>query len=70
MQHNTKKINSFIQYIGCHEGIPYNDILNRWMEETGERMSDAGELQYYIRLIPMVLKREQQRKAAAQRSRT
>ncbi len=67
LQHNTKKINSFIRHIeSCHEGIPYSDMLNGWMRETGERVSDAEELQYYIGLIPMVLKRERLRKSMTQ----
>lgn len=65
MQHNTKKINSFIRYIGrCDGNIPYTDMLNSWMAETGERVSGTEELQYYIGLIPMALKREQLRKDA------
>lgn len=48
MQHNTKKINSFIRYVeNCQEEMPYSDILNGWLERTGERM-DAEELKYYI----------------------
>lgn len=65
MQHDTKKINSFIQYAGKYrEGAPYLEILNSWMEETGERLSGTEELRYYIGLIPMALKRGQMRENA------
>lgn len=58
MTHDTKKVNSFIRYIGiCPQETPYGDILNGWMGETGERISDPEELKYYVSLIPMALKR-------------
>lgn len=58
MQHDTKKVNSFIRYVGmCPAEAPYSDMLNGWMEDTGGRISDAEELQYYISLIPMAIKR-------------
>ncbi len=62
MQHDTKKINSFIRYAGqCDGSIPYGDMLNGWTAETGETVSGKEELQYYIGLIPMILKRKQLR---------
>jgi len=61
LQHNTKKINSFIRYVeGCQEGTPYSDILNGWLGAAGERM-EAEELKYYIGLIPMIHKRKRLR---------
>lgn len=58
MQHDTKKVNSFIRYIStCPEETPYSDMLNGWMGDTGGRVSDPEELQYYVSLIPMALKR-------------
>lgn len=64
MRHDTKKINSFIQYIDrCQTETPYGDMLNGWMGETGRRVSDAEELRYYISLIPAALKRKKARAA-------
>ena len=66
MQHNTKKINSFIRYVeNCQEEMPYSDILNGWLERTGERM-DAEDLKYYIGLIPMICKRKRLRSHATE----
>lgn len=71
MQHDTKKVNSFIRYIGrCPAGSPYSDIMNGWMGDTGERVSDAEELQYYISLIPMALKRKRIRSQEVQEQQT
>lgn len=68
MQHDTKKVNSFIRYVGmCPAESPYSDMLNGWMVDTGGRISDTEELQYYISLIPMALKRGRIRAAAAAR---
>ena len=65
MEHDTKKVNSFIQYAGRYrEGTPYADILNDWMNETGERLQEAEEIRYFIGLIPMAMKRNKIRENA------
>jgi hypothetical protein len=42
LQHDTKKVNSFIRYVGmCPAETTYSDMLNGWMGDTGGRISDA-----------------------------
>lgn len=58
MEHDTKKLNSFLDCIArCPEGMSYHAMLNLWMEESGSSLSDTEELEFYIKLIPMVFKR-------------
>lgn len=58
MEHDTKRLNSYLDCIArCQEGMSYQAMLNLWMEESGSSLADTEELEFYIKLIPMVFKR-------------
>ena len=64
MEHDTRKLNSFIAAIEqCPDNLPYHIMLNHWMDESGETLKDPEEFKYFVRLIPMIQKREKIRRA-------
>lgn len=58
MQHDTRKLRDYIACIAqCPSNMPTMQMLNNWMSETGQIITDAQELKYYIDLIPLIQKR-------------
>lgn len=59
MQHNIHHIRSLQACViqQASQKLPYDKILNRWMEENGILVQDADTIDYYLTLIPIMERR-------------
>ena len=59
MLHDIKQINSLEAFIKANRGknLPYDLLYNMWIYETGNAVHDADTVDYYMNLIPMIVRR-------------
>ncbi len=59
MYHNIHHIRSLQACITqkASQKLPYDKILNQWMEENGILVQDADTIDYYLTLIPIMERR-------------
>jgi len=59
MIHDIKQIKSLEKFVENNKskGLPYDELFNNWIRETGAIIQDADTVDYYISLIPMIERR-------------